>query len=169
MKIKKKILFAILLMTIMVGCGQEKESEEVKKAPEKLILSNESEETELTSRERAESLSVENDSFTFDQLVSYLGQTKESLAAFLQVSAVSEVYEAVIFGESVTIGIQGEANSIQNMVLTFSGTNADSLFIAISEQLGQDGVDEGDIVKWQFDNTTVTLMQNEAGCVVEIK
>lgn len=149
MQRKSKMLLVIILIVALMGCAKE--------------------ETTMTSRETANSLSVENDVFTLDELVSQRGKTAEALAEFLKVESVAESYEAVLFGENMTIQIIEEEELITSLKLTFVGTDVDSLFIGISEQLGQDGVDEENTSIWEYGETTIVLSQEEDNCIVEIK
>lgn len=44
----------------------------------------------------------------------------------------------------------------------------DSLYIAVSEQLGQDGTDRDNVTEWEYEGNTIQLSQNEDGAVIKI-
>ena len=80
----------------------------------------------------------------------------------------SDSYATTLFGESVTVVLISEGDTVSAIKLTFAGTNADSVINAIAEELGMDGERTDNTATWSYQNNTVTLTTDNQNCVVDI-
>ena len=125
--------------------------------------------SEMCIRDRGTpSLNVENDTFTFEQLVRQAGAKEADVLTLLGAKEKSDSYATTLFGESVTVVLISEGDTVSAIKLTFAGTNADSVINAIAEELGMDGERTDNTATWSYQNNTVTLTTDNQNCVVDI-
>lgn len=188
-KMKRKIVMMLLVMCMCMsmGCGSKDSTKEtdgqaqegVTNETEEDVQSLEAEVTEEPEQteETAEttedidtvaSLNVENDTFTFDELVMKIGAGEADMLAFLGVEQAAESYATMLFGESASIVVTSTDGIITNITMNFAATNADSVTNAVSEQLGQDAAVTDGVTQWNFEENIITLSQSGDGCVIEI-
>lgn len=115
-----------------------------------------------------ESLDVENDKFTFDELSQQVGAKETDVIEFLGAKEKSKTYSTKLFGESVEISLNAEEDVVGTIQLVFPDTDQELLKNAISEQLGQDGKSDDKKTEWKDESGVITLSSGEGGCVVEI-
>lgn len=167
---KKIIVTFLSVMMLILAAGCSTQNAEETKAPEKETeqVTAQDETEAKTPRETAEALDVSEDAFAFDALVSQTGKTAEEFAAFLGEKEASDTYEKILFGEKAAVTVKCDEKTVQSITLKFEKTNMDSLYIAISEQLGQDGEDSGDVTVWAYEGSKVQLSQDGDFSVIEI-
>lgn len=159
---KKRVLalvFAAFMITL-AGCGQAKDNNSGSGSGDTL--------SEPENVQQAESLNVENDKFTFGELVQQVGAAEKDVIEFLGSEEQSKSYSTELFGEKVEISLGAEDNTVRSIRLVFSKTKAESLKNAISEQLGKNGEDSGKKTEWKDESGVITLSSGDSGCVVEI-
>lgn len=164
MKKKVLVILSALLVIIMTGCGADKGD----KQPDSAIGESSQSEELAGKEDEIASLSVANDQFSFDQLVSQIGVKESELSGFLGATEVATAYSAELFGEEITINVRVMENTVQAIEIVFADVNADSVVIAISEQLGQDSEETDGVSQWTFDEKVILLSQNDTGCTVNI-
>lgn len=117
---------------------------------------------------KEETLNVENDTFTFIEIVDLVGQNKSSLSK-LAGEGKSGKINTSLFGEKVTIDVEDKEDKINVIRLTFEDVNQKPLISAISEQLGKDGKEEKEKTKWSCEKYTIELSDDNQHCIVTIK
>ncbi len=165
---KRKIqvmLLAGCMLLLAVGCGSKSLSDSVNDAA--TVESGSAAANNETGTDTA-ALNVENDSFTFEQLTLQVGEKEADVLTFLGATEKKDSYSTILFGEDVSIVLTSDGDTVSAAELTFEGTDSEAVANAIGEQLGQDGESTDNIVKWTYQNNTVTLTMSDNGCVVEI-
>ena len=165
MKRKIQVMILAACMVLAAGCAWKDLSDSVNDAA---TADNGSAVTASEPAAGTPSLNVENDTFTFEQLARQAGAKETDVLAMLGANEKSDSYSTTLFGESVTVVLTSEGDTVSAIKLTFVGTNADSLINAIAEELGQDGENTDDITTWTYQNNTVTLTKDNQNCVVNI-
>lgn len=165
MRRKIQVMILAACMLLAAGCGSKNLSDSVNDAA---TAGNGSAAPASESVEGTPSLNVENDTFTFEQLARQAGAKEADVLTLLGASEKSDSYSTTLFGESVTVALTSEGDTVSAIQLTFTGTNADSVINAIAEELGQDAERTDDTATWTYQDNTVTLTADNQKCVVNI-
>jgi len=167
---KKKILMflSVLLVITLIGCGTQKTDENSNSETGENVQTEETVQNEEPADDTI-ALSVENDQFTFDKLVEQIGVQETELSAFLGATETAVAYNAQIFGQNVRINVNVQEKVVQSMELVFEDVDADSVTIAVEEQLGQDGQEVGGNLQWTYEENTIVLSKDANGCVINIQ
>lgn len=118
---------------------------------------------------KEETLSVENDSFTFIEVLNLVGQNRSDLSKLID-EEKNEKINASLFGEKVTINVEDKDDKISVIELIFEDANLKPLVSAISEQMGKEGKEEKEKqqTKWNYEKHTVELSCENQKCIVKI-
>ncbi len=165
MRRKIQVMILAACMLLAAGCGSKDLSDSVNNAA---TSANGSAAPTSESAAGTPSLNVENDTFTFEQLVRQAGAKEADVLTLLGAKEKSDSYATTLFGESVTVVLTSEGDTVSAIKLTFAGTNADSVINAIAEELGMDGERTDNTATWSYQNNTVTLTTDNQNCVVDI-
>lgn len=161
MKKKTGLLLSLILIVIFAisGCGDGD--------ADKKEGTQQSQEDENVDSSKA--LTVENDTFTVDDLISGIGSEEAGLLTILGVTEPAESYEANLFGQKATVTITANEGTVSAVNMEFSSVDAGSVRNAVAEQLGQDGETADDATTWTSGDRTIVLTETDTGCTVEIK
>lgn len=165
---KKKRLFVISLIIVLIfaaGCNSKKN----KKEADSSVQQEETSEENTDNVSSTEALDVSNDTFSFDGAVSWIGTQETEVITALGAQETGEAYETQLFGEDVSVGLTSEEGVVKSIQVTFASTNMESVANAVSEQLGQDGENTDETVKWNFEEKEIVLSQSGDGCVLDIQ
>lgn len=161
----KKRFAAVMVITCLLllsACGSMKTAD-------KLNDTDSSKQTKLEEKlDDVEPLDVENDEFTFENLVTMIG--RETTAAWELIGA-KESDSAVntnIFGEELELKINEKGGVVKSFNLVFKKTKYEQLKNAVSEQLAQDGTEAEGLISWEYDGNTILLSVIEGNIVVDI-
>lgn len=139
MKKRYIIILAIAVMCIISAC-------------------KENEDEEIYDSLQEEALSVETDAFYFDDLINLVGEEKTRISELPGLEKQDEdLYSSQLFGEEVTIKVEGDEEIISDIAISFENTDSKSLENAISEQLGSDVAEQKGEMVWEADGITVQL------------
>lgn len=139
MKKRYIIILAIAVMCIISAC-------------------KENEDEEIYDSLQEEALSVETDAFYFDDLINLVGEEKTRISELPGLEKQDEdLYSSQLFGEEVTIKVEGDEEIISDIAISFENTDSKSLENAISEQLGTDAAEQEGGMVWNVDGITVQL------------
>ncbi len=116
-----------------------------------------------------EALNVAEDAFTFDALVSQVGEPEADTLKTIGVEEPADTYNVKLFGEDASMVITSEEDVVQKITVTFPSSNIDSVRNAVSEQIAQDGEEEDKSTTWTFEDKSVSLSPEGDGCVIDIK
>lgn len=167
---KRKSFYCVLICVIFLLSGCRSTEESIIETG-KETQTAEKQENEIKKQEEADpvSLNVENDIFTFDELIQLIGKEEKSALILFDLDKKAETYKSVLFGEEVEITLETESETIQAIQIVFGKTDQELLDNAISEQLGRDGEEKEEKVTWKLENGNVVLCPEEDGCRVMIE
>lgn len=180
MKKKVVLLFVTLLIggMMITGCGNkdnnnanvENNNVEDNSGEDNNTEDNSSESNNVQNSivKNPEMLTVENDKFSFDELVMMVGEKESAMLKFLGVNETADTYEALLYGQKVALTFECKENIVGKITVTFTTSDMESISNATAEQLGQDGKIVNEVISWTFEEINIALSQNEEKCVIEI-
>lgn len=115
-----------------------------------------------------EGLNIENDSFSFDDLFTLLGEEKKVFIEFTNIKNEQENWRTSLFGEKVVINYEEMNGLIEVLNIFFENTEFDPLYNALAEHIGHEGVKDGNIIRWEYYEYEVTLEENRDACIIKI-
>ena len=164
MKRKIQIMILAVSMLLVAGCSSNNLSDSVNDA----ATATNGSAVDNGSAANSGFLTVENDVFTFEQLVLLSGANEADVLELFGIAEKQDSYSIVLFGEDVSVVLTSEGDTVSAMELTFEGVERQLVENAIAEQLGHDGTSAENVVTWTYQNNTVTLADGDNGCVVTI-
>lgn len=132
------------------------------------IITDESRKEEIAAQIEAGSLNVENDTFEFENLTSFIGKPDSELASLIGSESHPEAFETKLFGEEVFITTIVEAENVKQIEILFPDTDGTLLENAIGEQVGIDPDETEGILRWDYLGKTITQQNTEDGFLVKI-
>lgn len=152
MRKQKNILTAAaLVLVLMSGCGQEQQTETIDK-----------------DALQAETLTVENDEFTFIELTDLIGQEEKEAEKLFGAKLTEGSYQTQLFGDQAGVELTLENQTITGINISFTTAGYEAVASAVAEQFGQDGETEENSIRWNYDNKEIILQDNERNVIVQI-
>lgn len=141
---KQKIILTVasLALILMSGCSQEQQTEAI----DKDVL-------------QAETLTVENDEFTFIELTDLIGKEEKEAEKLLGGQEAEESYQTQLFGDQVQINLMVEKETITGINIGFTTAGYEAVASAVAEQMGQDGEVEKNSYRWTYDDKEILLQE----------
>lgn len=170
---KKTRLFIVSLTVAMVlagaGCGTSDDPSKGGNNGTDVSVQEESDGTAAEEFDTTQPLNVENDTFSVDEITGWIGLEEADAVELLGAEEEDGAFTTQLFGEDVSVEFTVGDGMVQTVLITFAETDLTSVSNAISEQLGQDGEDTDDTVKWNFEEKVLVLTSAENGCVLEVQ
>lgn len=176
----KRTKVAILLIGIcglMWGCAgspQNDESSFVEMEPVEYesetagIITDESEKTEIIAQLEAGSLDVENDTFEFENMTSYIGGRESDLATLVGADSHLNGFATKLFGRDVQISTEVDGDIVIAIQLLFPEIEKELLTNAIGEQLGTDPEEFENVLRWEYLDRIIEQQDTESGVLVTV-
>lgn len=139
------LIAATLLLMLTAGCSQEKETGKIDK--ETL---------------QAETLTVENDEFTFIELTNLIEkEEKEAEELFGGQKTENGYYQVQLFGDWTAIELTVQDQKITEINVSFETAGYEAINSAVAEQMGQDGEAEENSSRWTYDDKEILLKKEK--------
>lgn len=177
MKRWKVTILLIGLCSLIWGCAESQqdgalgfaEMEPVKYESETAgIIVDESEMTEIMAQLEAGSLDVENDTFEFENMTSYIGGKENELASLVGADGHLDGHTTKLFGSDVQISTEVEGNIVNSIQLLFPDIEGVLLTNAIGEQLGTDPEESENALRWEYLDRIIEQQDTERGVLVTV-
>ena len=177
----KRTIVAVLFLSLcclMWACGESHQTDDssfVELEPVEYesettgIVVDESEKAELLAQLEAGSLDVENDTFEFEKLTSYVGGKESELAALVGAEGHLDGFATKLFGRDVQISTEVNGDTINSIQLLFPDIESELLTNAIGEQLGTDPEESEKVLKWEYLDRVIEQQEVDGGVVVRVR
>lgn len=148
---RKYFVCAICIaLVVLSGCQKQKTDEHIKETLQ------------------AETLNVENDVFSLDELMHFIGQDEQKVSEISEISKEGKNYSAKLFGEMAKIEMDCKEGKIQKLKISFSNVDFEAVASAVSEQIGQDGEEKEEQKEWRCEDYIIKLLRENQECLIEI-
>lgn len=132
------------------------------------IITDESEKAEIMEELEKGSLDVENDTFEFENMTSFIGKPESELIALIGAEGHPEGFATKLFGEDVSITTAVDGESVTEIKLVFPSTDKELLVNALGEQLGTDPEESEGVLSWTYLGKVIRLQDVEEGIQVTV-
>lgn len=144
------------------------DDERIQEAGKAGIVTDEAERQELLEQIREGSLDVENDTFAFEEMTSFVGKPEKDLISLIDADGHPDGFATKLFGEDVAISCTVDGEKVTGIRLLFAQTDGKLLANAISEELGSDPDEaEGGLV-WTYQGKVVRQQDADGGILVTV-
>lgn len=123
---------------------------------------------EVETERSVEPLDVEEDPFSFEELLLQIEEPESDVRSFIGFEDEGTEAELTLFGEPAVLTMEVSEDQCRSFRLRFSETAVDQLENAISEQLGTNSTEEGDVFIWWYSGQYIALYEMGEGCLVDI-
>lgn len=137
-------------------------------AEEAGIILDESVKQEILEEVQKGSLDVENDTFEFENMTSFIGKTESELIALIGAEGHPEGFATKLFGEDVRITTTVDGENVTEIKLVFPSTDKELLINALGEQLGTDPEESEGVLSWTYLGKVIRQQDIEEGILVTV-
>ena len=129
---------------------------------------DESMKQEILEEVQKGSLDVENDTFEFENMTSFIGKPESELIALIGAEGHPEGFATKLFGEDVSITTAVDGESVTEIRLVFPSTDKELLVNALGEQLGTDPEESEGVLSWIYLGKVIRQQDIEEGILVTV-